>query len=894
MSREVPHPRLLAEAEAWPLCSDSALRLRITRLGRTAVGVLDAPTAALAEGLEAHLRLRSGGQSLSNLTALRDRVWFGRRPGGPGGVALADYTVELAENYLARAGHHVTLRAGGDVSDTDLADRAAHWRWLSLRLPADLLVAAMHAPHGTPPPSDGVGLATAHLERILQRPVAETHLHVGAAFGFPLLWTTWMSWLCRSGPDLRRLQVDAHGPFGNSEGLRSRLLAAAVVRILLASFLWRRERRSLPGDFESFETHELLHICERMCWPTGAMDCRRLCSQVMAFLRGTVATLAYARTQRLYGVLTASDSRPAPKTLDALREDDPLSPWLRPSQDGACPETLFTARALHYLLHDGREDARFAELFWQYERVRCLVHAHLVQEPGTSGLDWFGRHYRRLSPLRGPLEALRFDAAVRHQSRGLQLGALEMRTTPMPAWTEIRDEVRRLARTGTSLPQRPSGPLAPELGLLFHFIKEREHRLGGRQRLHADPGGDPAGFRYGVWYRARRQEALALQTALAHHPELLLILRGLDVASTELAVPTWATAPLLTELREASVTVSSLLNRRQPSWGVPPLQVTCHAGEDFSRLVEGLRRIHELHTTGALRNGDRLGHGLALGVDPHRWAESASTVIQSAEDRLDDLLWELERYGRGDVGASPRRLERVRSEAVGLARQIYSPDPVDLDTLLEARRLRHRPATLRRLGFPDRRRPPPPPMSPEWLVLRHLTDVGVFRRGQALVEVHADAGEATFLEEVQHWLCALLARLEVTVESNPSSNLLIGDLLGMEEHPILSLTGRRLRTMKSTGRRSLAPRKARPQMLVSINSDDPITFATSLADEYAYLYVALLRRHVPSAEALEWLESLRENGMRSRFTRFASTNPDNLRSLLSPDRKRRGRGPAST
>jgi hypothetical protein len=890
MSRAVPHPRLLAEAEAWPVGSDAAFRLRTTRVGRRAIGVLDAPTAALAEGLDAHLRLRSGGQSLANITALRDRAWFGSRWEGTGDVPLADYLLGLAETYLARSGHQVTLRTDGHTSNTDLADRAAHWRWLSLRLPADLLVAAMHAPLGTPPPSDGVALSTAHLERVLQRPVAETHLHVGAAFGFPLLWTSWMNWLGRSGPDLQKLQVDANSPFENGEGLRSQLLAAAVTRVLLAAFLWRRELRSFQGSFETFETRELLHICEQLRWPTGAVDCRHLCSQVLAFLRGTAESITYAHTHRLYAALTVRASRSVPKTLDALRENDPLSAWLHPARDGACSETLFAARALHYLLNDGRGDARFAELFWQYERVRCLVHAHLVQEPGTSGLDWFSRHYRRLSPLRGELEPLRFDAAVRHQSRGLQLGALEMRTTPPRTWTGIRDEVRQLARTGLSLLERPTGYPMPELGLLFHFIKEREHKLGGRPRLHADPGGDPAGFRFGVWYRARRREALAIQTALFHHPELLLLLRGLDIASTELAVPTWAAAPLLTELRESSVSVSAILNRRQPAWGIPPLQVTCHAGEDFSRLVEGLRRIHELHTTGALRNGDRLGHGLALGTNPHQWAESASTVVQSAEERLDDLLWELERYGKGDVGAPARRLERVRSETMEWARRIYGPAPVDLDTLLEARRLRHSPAVLQRLGFPDRQRPPPPPGSPESFVLRYLTDVGVFRRGQELVEVRADQGEVMFLEEVQHWLCALLARLEVTVESNPSSNLLIGDLLGLEEHPILSLTGRRLQTLKATGRRSLTPQKTRPHLLVSINSDDPITFATSLVDEYAYLYVALLRRRVPSAEALEWIESLRENGMRSRFTRLASTNPDQLMCLLPPERRPRRAG----
>jgi hypothetical protein len=876
MPQEVPQSRLLAEAEAWPLCSAAALRLRTTRLEREAVGVLGPPTAALASELEAHLRLRSGGRSLASLAALRDRAWFGPGPGASGAVPLARYTVWLAESYLARAGTRVALRSDNHTSATDVAERAAHWRWLSLRLPADLLVAALHAPDGTPPLADGVTLSTAHLERLLQQPVAETHLHAGAAFGFPLLWTTWMGWLGYSGPSLDWLQVDAGSPFKDGEGLRSRLLALAVARVLFAAFLWKRERGAYRGGFADFEAQELQALCARLRWPSGPMDCRRLCARVLAFLHGSSEHLSYAYVHRLYAALTAPRSRSRPETLEGLREADPLAPWLRPTSGGACAETLFAVRALHYLLNDGHADARFAELFWQYERSRCLVHAHLIQEPGTSGLDWFGRHYNRLFPLRGPLEALRFHAAVQHQSRGLQLASLEARTTPPSSWTRARDEVRRLAEAGLAAPHPP-----PELGLTFHFIKEREHRLGGRRRLHADPAADPAGFRFGVWFRARRREALALETALFHHPELLLLMRGLDVASTELAVPTWAVAPLLTRLRESSAVISAALARKHPGWQAGPLRLTCHAGEEFSRLVEGLRRVHELKEAGLVHNGDRLGHGLALGTDPHRWAASAGTVIQSAEERLDDLLWELDRYGTGDVGAPPRRLERARTEALTLARRLYAPENVDLDAVRVARHLRHCPPVLQRLGFPDRLAAPPQQGSPEQLVLRYLTDAGLFRRGQALVEVRADAGEVAFLQEAQHWLRALLARLEVTVESNPSSNLLIADLLGVEEHPVLHMAGHRLQALEPD-----APaRGSAPELMVSINSDDPITFATCLADEYAYFYFALLRRQVPSSEALKSLDALREHGMRSRFTLLASTETRSLGCLLRPPRR---------
>ncbi|WP_375742106.1 hypothetical protein NR800_22305 [Corallococcus interemptor] len=740
-------------------------------------------------------------------------------------------------------------------------------------MPADFLIAALHATDNGRPVSDEVSLATAHLERLLQRPVAENHLHVGAAFGFPLLWTTWMGAWIRDMPPLKSLRIEPGSPLGNATSFRDRLLAAAFTRILLASFLWRRERDRMHGTFSDFETRELPGMAERLSWPWGARDALRWMSRALALLRGVETENDFPRMQRLYALLIAPAPFSAPDTLQALRDADPLASWLKSSAAGPCAETLFAVRALHYLLHEGQDDSRFAEHFWQYERVRGLVHAHLIQEPGTAGLDWFGRHYRRLSPLRGPLEDLRFHAALAHQGREVRLSALETRTAPLPSWTEVRDELRRLARAGLESPSRPEGSTAPELGMVFHFIKEREHRLGGATRLHIDPAGDPSGFRFGVWSRKRRGEAQALEAALRYHPELLLLARGLDVASTELAVPTWAVAPNIRRVRDTSVTIASALMRQQPTWRSHPMRVACHAGEEFTRLVEGLRRIHELKEAGLLHNGDRIGHGLALGVGPEAWARTSRVVIQPAEDRLDDLLWELDRYCAGDVPASASRLERVRSEAVSLLRGIYAVGAVDLELFRTARRLRHDPTVLERLGFPDRPKVAPAPGSPEALVLCYLRDVGVFRRGQALVEVRSDPEELVFLDAVQHWLRSLLARLEITVESNPSSNLLIADMLGIEEHPVLRMAGSRLGDLRSS---------TLSDVMVSLSSDDPITFATRLADEYAYFYFALLRKLVPSAQALEWLDLLRENGMRSRFTLPASAVHEALRSLV-PD-----------
>ena len=91
------------------------------------------------------------------------------------------------------------------------------------------------------------------------------------------------------------------------------------------------------------------------------------------------------------------------------------------------------------------------------------------------------------------------------------------------------------------------------------------------------------------------------------------------------------------------------------------------------------------------------------------------------------------------------------------------------------------------------------------------------------------------------------------MEVNPSSNLMIGDLGDLDEHPIW-----RLRPVK--------PDDETPPVSVCIGSDDPLTFATNLPHEYQLLFDAIVRSGESLEVALNWLDAARATGMRARFT----------------------------
>jgi hypothetical protein len=915
---------LVVESEAWPLASRAAFEAGTTGLEQQDFSHLDENTSRLSVKLLDSLRPRAYGMTLDVLTEVRDHAWFDAFTDGASGgrdIKLAEYLLRLAKRYLESRGARLCLREDVGIG---VAQRAERWRWLASRLPQDLLAAALAAEAGREPQGEQVSLLTPQLARILaENDVAETHLHVGAAVSFPLVWTAKMAHLCADPLSLagleQALEDGGPPPFGSGREFLRRLREAAVARLLMAAFL---ERESDPLSGPNFE-----EFCNCNCGGVASI------ARAVSRRRHSVGRCGRGQVDEMHGELLLTlaslgwpmcgfESTVLPILCPQLagagwwharqtREiawRDPLSPWLEPQPGRALPETLLTSRALAYLLRYRAADPFFERIFWQYQRVRCQTYQHVVEPPGTGGLDWFSMHYRRLPALRRGLEPTLYRQALENESVDLRLGALEVRTEPPVHWWEVCHEVRSLAEQtlafrgyppkpslGSQAAEAPAGLEAvwprirqllpelavdrpdgsrygggmrqPEVAIIFHFVKAR--RFAPPVEAARASGRRPRLCRYGSWYCSQIPRTAALCGALKRKPEILLLFRGLDIANAELAIPTWVTLPLFDQVRRASTTAASALARKHPDWQVPRLRITCHLGEDFVRLAQGLRRIHEPIEFGLLETGSRIGHAVALGKDPAEWAGASTTVPQLAEERLADLLWELDRYGQGDLPAETGRLEYVRHEAVRLSRWIFDASP-DLDNLREARRRLHSPQQLAMLGFPAVRfsRAAAKNDKALWLIWRFLTDPEVYARGQEQVEVRVVDSEVPFLRCAQHWLRRVLGQMEITVESNPSSNLLVGGFESFESIPAF-------RMLPLPSKRGATDNP----IMVSVSSDDPITFASHLADEYAHIYFALTRQGVMSEEALAWLDEVRRHGWYSRFSLPASRSPANLQAL---------------
>ncbi len=888
--RRIPEAYLRAEIAAYPLAGEAAFGsgLRVLDPGLAA----NSPTAQLWRACEAQFAQHTGW-SLDRLVSARDRGWFGAaasRAGDATKVPMHRYLRTLASSHLvSRAG----MTEIEDSSDLSALDAAAHYRWLMLTMPEDLLLCALDV---DPPPSS-VDLDPPLLIRhLLDSGVAEIHQHVGAGMDFPLLWASALAAI--ASPDLADDALHSPGaPLGDGRQLLRWLLAAAVARCALAEHLIRG-----GPDLQRFLQREYLGADPATQRHPAWTPRRRetLVDTLAALTRGDASRLpALAPLRDLYadihpGALRLGDW-PLTSVQDAFERCDPIAVRLGLRGRNVGERWLLQHAMAHMFAGEadpqGRGDPAFARLFWQAARVRCQVYRALVQRPLTGGLQWFTRFYRRIGKLRAPLQPILPE--VCYSVDGLSAGsghgikALELRTSADDSAMVIAEGLLGMLQSWQRVLAGSAGPtFEPEFGVLFHFVKSRDAAsawAGGLppafwSSTHAQPDKgalDVQHGRYASYFAEQCVKARALAELIQAVPSSLWLVRGLDVADDELAVPTWVLAPLFRHVTDAAARASV-----RPGAG-PPLRLTAHVGEDFRHLMEGLRHIDEqLHYVMGYSAG-RLGHAVALGVEPQGWAESVGTILMPAEERLWDLVWEWRLYSRYKIKpefaaeAPPGRVEVVLNQLRAVSDLVHGGQGYPVEQLAEAHHLLHRfmlpPFTARPQvdgGFDsfqaaarrirDWRQPGRQvhaPVAVSKILLGHLSDGAVFRRGQTLIDLPIHAGEVAALNAVQRALRRGIAQSGIVVEVNPSSNLLIGDLLDLRHHPILRL----FPPQREAG--------DAPPVMIALGSDDPLTFGTQLLREYSLLHQAAVAAGYPERVVQDWLDAIRRTGMDARFTR---------------------------
>lgn len=516
---------------------------------------------------------------------------------------------------------------------------------------------------------------------------------------------------------------------------------------------------------------------------------------------------------------------------------------------------------------------RIARMLHLYLLLQNQYRELMVQGEELYGFDQFQKYtltelrtpaersyVQRLVDMHGPHEQRSQTAYMegRFAPKGSSVGNVRLLQQILGCYLAyLRDglqandsaQTRSLSKTLQELDEASKQPHArwpqrQQLALVAHFIKQPWRPRQGPYR----------------YYKLRctlESQMTHLRITLRDYPRLRRWVRGVDGAANELHAPPEVFASIFRQAERLGLGHRSY-----------------HAGEDFPHLLTGLRHMLDAIELLNLRNGSRIGHGTALGIDPALWlSRMPGDLHLSRSERLLDLLaaWQLLRelpdcpmqayqaemqlnallpqVFRVPVAANIfERAMRFRGLHMGFVSQMQRDsnwqwgDASLVDSLREEARLVSEARNL-------------DPEALELLWTWH-NDQKLIGRSEVLIEIGAQ--DALFTPAVylrlQQALMARVAERRVVIETLPSSNVRISQYECFEEHHVMRWMG--------------VPGFVKPgdvPIMVSLGSDDPGIFAGNLKGEFYQLYAVLRKHGLLDTEALRHVAAVNERGRQYRF-----------------------------
>lgn len=701
------------------------------------------------------------------------------------------------------------------------------------------------------------------LNALLQRGLAENHCHLGGTSqNFSLSWACLMNYPHTIRLAARQLTQNlqanySRGVSGNVWSWERRLQWAAFLR---AKLFQRLEGVCLTDSLDMDNSY---------FYPTHSI------TQALNYIRPCFAARVPQRNGRDF-------------ILDyALRKADCAGGLLENHNRMLSGERSFLYRCFRACFA-GAFSPDVQDWFYLYLLLKENFRAELIQVNRQTGFYNFKNYQDRKDTIYDGIEGYQAEAvrlSINSNQNNQNIVSFEARIAPKGSVAKLYQQVRKYqnqieyARADTDLEHRHF--------FVYHFIKAPDDTHPHRNRFVVKPRNYTV--RASSW-----RKALALGYALQHSPQFSELVRGIDAANTEIGCRPETFAVTFRYLKKLQpLQIANTIGAPVPR---PHIQATYHVGEDFLDIADGLRAIDEAVHFLHLERGDRLGHALALGVDPafHYDYKQRRSVLP-AQDLLDNLAWLLFRSQELDIPINPKLRSKLQTQADRFLSGLYGNCLVEMNL---------RP-TLHDYYYSMKLRGDAPELysgkKPHPL-LEHLPRNAFLKDEGANLEAYRDstiihtlcqlyhfngkiremgsqAQEFLITDEyielihdIQDKLAEYLAIRGIMIECNPTSNYLIGTFRRYDEHPIFRFNNMGL--VRTDG--SYEPSA---QLSVSINTDDAGVFDTSLENEYAVLAASLEQtqkgggKKYASNSIYFYLENVRKMGFEQSFWNICETIP---------------------
>lgn len=753
-----------------------------------------------------------------------------------------------------------------------------------------------------------VNLADVMLEKVLDAGMAETHLHANASRSFAQIWESMLSMSLQGKHVIE--QEEYQLPFKNAikrQDIEHLVREAALVRLIMAAF-WRSKSSSMFCFLQSdiLQPQYRLHILRGLeeIYTDGKPK-TMLCDCMLP----DKSVLSQPMDQDVWDLLDLPET---------MRHSNPH-----------LEETSLQYRAFMYI-EQNCSDTVFTALFLYYLRLRSKVYRIRVQDTRSPGLDYFQKYFNTSTDSGAMSKDARITELISTALQDKRVIKTEFRFTPPYAdgatidvvatrmENRLRIEIERFiqqhlrvlaliynndsnmkefdARWHMAVDRILMGDKNAlrrllicfgvelrhihkhQLGIIYHLIKS-----GGR-------GEQPACFarmktavserqRYECFSFGRARFTYAASIKAISNirdlcPALSKLIVGIDAASLEIQTDPWVFSSAFRHAKKRN----SKLKARGKYYGEKSLLgISYHVGEDFHHPISGLRHIDEAIQMLGLHAGDRIGHGLALGIDLNRWFQMNEIVLLPRIEWIENYLWLWHLLHKAPrLSGLADYFKLIEDQLFDYVRQIYGrTDGITPDVLYQAyqykalpmeemiekcedliqcgKEITHCLSDSHSMDFFPCLNTQNEGKSQVWteklLALSYHCSF-YKQRMEQIIPVSCTKEQLELAKYAQTYLRSRIADAGIIVESNPSSNATVGEINGMLSHPIGSFRD-----------------SDEQRIMTSINTDDPSVFNATIANEHAQAYYVLRHHGMSVEDALREVDTMRRVGVQSSFIR---------------------------
>ncbi len=711
-----------------------------------------------------------------------------------------------------------------------------------------------------------IEVADQQLSRILEKGVAENHLHKGVSRTFPSIWDSLMAPLTVKDSSFFRERKFIDGTKEQNNRLIFYILGCGIVRAYLAleiSAVLAKGRRPGPDAYGE-EAGELIgkfqegHRFEKF-FRDNYQD------------KDEKEITAYYT--RLWDGLEGAQQRAFSSErfcTSILNEDSDLH---------TIDENVFLYYALYMMVND-KLTWDMKQCLMQYLRVRNYLFHVSVQQKTIKGLDYFQQeHYNVNSALNHANIKNFWETAMREQLQNQDLFKVEFRSSIPASYAKCKMEILSFLKAYQKILKEDYSYYddekkeyilyrkIPQVGLVIHFLKKPDASVP--EKCFQNGKEDCSYFRFGKLQKQYKQQIENLIQLRTEYSELSRYLVGIDAASLENSTPVWVFAPIYEKARDSSV--EKIGRRNEYGDYTQSLGFTFHAGEDFRHILSGLRRIDEAVEYLKFHAGDRIGHGIALGISAREWKNQNPVIIIPQIEALENYLWAYDTLSKNYSDFQATILAYMEKQIYELSGKIYGnreesaemeQEGIALELLISGY---HRLFVFQDQEYEGVKKEFCSRVCEGKKIRWDSVLLTAARHCKQFVKemerpIHYEVTEQDLLivEELQKILKKKLGRKGIIIEVNPSSNTAIADLDVVEENQMYQMN--QINNAQN--------------VIVCVNSDDPAVFNTNVSNELAYIYYGMLERNISREAALQWIDRLRMNGMDSSFIRHQE--PDEL------------------